>query len=643
MSLDLHRALAFLASRCDGAHARDGEGFSRYDRDTGLGLAASDPSRWTPGQRAAAHRLATKYRGQLDRAGIEVPPLPAEAPRPAAQNGHASPFEAQLRGEMIALTSDRFPGEAAVGAVKSITGRSFAKTPRPTWWVPRSSAGELLSIVRAGYVSADAETLESLRAIVAGQAEAVQASQRIDAELTIDGLGGTLRPFQRGGVSYLTQHRRCLLADEMGLGKTVQALAALWHLKAFPAVVACPASLKLNWEREARKWLPMLRGVHVVNGKAEAIPNGVGLIVTNYDILAGNLDRLIALRPRALVFDESHYLKSNAAQRTKAARALAAVSGLEAVFLLSGTPVVNFPPDLIAQLEILGRLRELGGWKGFTSRYCIRGHFGGFARGGRDLDRLNTEMRAKGIYIRRLKRDVLKELPGKLPPVVVPMELASRAEYDRVLRSCKERIKAAKVEKRKAAMELRKPEGWAAAASMTAVSELRRAAAKGKLRSAIAWLKDMAESEKLIVFAHHREIVLAVAEAFGAPIVIGGMKPAVKQAAVDRFQNDEDCRAIALNFQAGGVGHTLTASANVIFVERPWTPSDFDQATDRSDRMGQTWPVTPWCLDAPDTIDEWMAGLVAEKRVTVGAATEADEAAMASTIERLASMIEATR
>ena len=174
--------------------------------------------------------------------------------------------------------------------------------------------------------------------------------------LEIEGvLGGELRPFQRGGVAYVLAARRTFLADEQGLGKTVQALAALEADGAFPAVVVCPASLKLNWLREIEHWLPH-RSVTVISGTG-ATPPAAEITVLNYEIVHAHRVRLALRRPLALVLDESHYVKNPRAKRTRAVRRLAEALPEDALRLaLTGTPVMNHPDELIAQLRILGRL-----------------------------------------------------------------------------------------------------------------------------------------------------------------------------------------------------------------------------------------------------------------------------------------------
>src|SRR5215210_6200917 len=202
------------------------------------------------------------------------------------------------------------------------------------------------------------ENLREVLAELVGEHDLAETTVRLsyadDAELPELDLGGELHPFQRAGVQYALQRRRTFIADEQGLGKTIQALAAIEAADAFPTAVICPASVKLNWERETQTWLPQRR-VEVVDGRnssgwpAEA--DNADLVVLNYDILEPHLDKLLARGLRALVLDESHYVKNARAQRTKAALELANKLPEDALRLaLTGTPVLNRPEELVSQL-----------------------------------------------------------------------------------------------------------------------------------------------------------------------------------------------------------------------------------------------------------------------------------------------------
>ncbi len=160
------------------------------------------------------------------------------------------------------------------------------------------------------------EALQEIREEHARAAGLVALSAATDAPLEVAGLGGELKPFQRAGVSYLLAQRRAFLADEQGLGKTIEALATLEADGAYPAIVVCPASLKLNWLRELERWLPD-RSAHALVGTGGEPTPAAGpadVTVVNYDIVAARLEELRALAPRALVLDESHYCKNAARQ-----------------------------------------------------------------------------------------------------------------------------------------------------------------------------------------------------------------------------------------------------------------------------------------------------------------------------------------
>ena len=217
------------------------------------------------------------------------------------------------------------------------------------------------------------ELIAELHAEHERAAETVALSYAEDAELDGLELGGELHPFQRAGVRYALERRRTFIADEQGLGKTVQALATLESDDAFPAAVICPASMKLTWERETQHWLPD-RTVAVLEGRTDATwtpeAESAEIVVLNYDILEAHLDRLVARDLNALVLDESHYVKNAGAQRTKAALELAAALPDGALRLaLTGTPVLNRPEELVAQLRVLDRLREFGSGARLTRRF----------------------------------------------------------------------------------------------------------------------------------------------------------------------------------------------------------------------------------------------------------------------------------
>jgi superfamily II DNA or RNA helicase len=423
-----------------------------------------------------------------------------------------------------------------------------------------------------------------------------------------DKLGGELRPFQRAGVAYALEARRCFLADEQGLGKTVQALATLEVDDAYPAIVVCPASLKLNWRREIEHWLPH-RSVTVVSGTGAVAP-AVDITVINYEVVHAHRTRLALRRPRALVLDESHYIKNPRAKRTQAVRKLAESLAPDALRLaLTGTPVMNHAEELIAQLRVIGRLEDFGSGARFARRF----------QGVGAEERIHWHLR-RSCFVRRLKADVLPQLPAK-EQVVVPVALDNEREYRQAEKDViawlrDQPLDLGELESRVAAT-LR-------AERLAQLNILKRLAARGKSGAALAWIEDfLASDEPLVVFCGNREVQeLALARFPDALHLVGSDSVEQREAAVQAFQDPGGPQLLVASTRIGGQGITLTRASNVAFLDLEWTPAMHDQAEDRCHRIGQRDAVTAWYLLAAETIDETMIELIARKRGIVGAVTD---------------------
>src|SRR5215213_5669755 len=457
------------------------------------------------------------------------------------------------------------------------------------------------------------ELIEELVAEHQRASETVALSYADDAELQDLPLGGELHPFQRAGVRYALARRRTFIADEQGLGKTVQALATIEADGAFPAVVICPASMKLVWEREAQHWLPH-RSVAVLGGRTDSAWDektaAAQIVVLNYDILDWHAERLAQLEPRALILDESHYVKNARAARTKAALALAGHLPDDALRLaLTGTPILNRAEELVSQLRVLGRLKDFGSGARLTRRFRAAG----------SDDRLHWNLRAH-CYVRRTKKQVLPQLPAKRHDTV-PVLLSNEQEYRLAEQDVIAWLQSQPLDLRtidaKVAAALR-------AEQLVRLNNLRQLAATGKLPTALAWIDDfMASGEPLVVFAEHIAIQRAVLDRFpGAVHILGSDSAQARQQAVDSFQAEEGPQLIVCALKAASQGITLTRASNVAFLELDWTPARHDQAEDRLHRIGQDSAVTAWYLLAPDTIDETMAELLQRKRSLIDAVTD---------------------
>lgn len=637
----LRSAVEYLAGACDHAQQKDNVGFNKFDSRFGHALAESQ--NWTPGQTRAAWQMLRKYSGQLASAGIDYNaiPEPTTAPVPAVTASRTVTLSQDEKSFLVAFTYDA----SLVAVIKdtfTTSERRFDGAAKR--WIITARSG----IVEKLYSFACKWSFEISRPAAEKMAELVGTAERfgeasraaeVSPDFAVSGLGGTLRPFQAAGVAYALEAKRCFIADEMGLGKTIQALATVQAANAYPAIVVCPASLKLNWAREAGKWLPG-HSIAVWNGKA-SLNVSADIVVINYDVLKKNLDALKALKPQAVVFDESHYAKNHKAARTEAAKELAQGVGIR--LALTGTPVVNRPQELLSQLGIIGRLDDLGGFWGFAKRYCNahQTRWGWDFSGAQNLDELNTKLRA-ACYIRRNKADVLKELPAKTR-TILPIVLSNRREYDKAEKDLIGYVRKEAAENaefvasiahlpevdQKISKQRRSNEAELKALQaeqLVRIEALKQLSANGKIEAIGEWLESFLETgEKLVLFAHHIDIVERLATQFDAPYITGATPLDKRQEYVDRFQNDPDCKLIVLNIRAGGVGLTLTAASNVAFVELDWTPAAHDQAEDRCHRIGQTDAVNAWYLLAERSIDQEIYDLIEEKRIVVTAATEGGE------------------
>lgn len=417
------------------------------------------------------------------------------------------------------------------------------------------------------------------------------------------GIKKELYRYQEEGVMFALRNKKVIIADEMGLGKTIQALTFL-HLRKDlrPAVIVCP--VKLDWAAQIDEALPDIpeNRYQVLYG-TRPYTTTKPILILNYDILNDWLPELIRVRPRALVLDESHLIKNRQAQRTKAVYQLKKACNPEAILCLTGTPLLNRPIELWTQLNLLAP-EEFGNYIQFGKRYCAGRQKTIFARGGyirtvwdfsgaSNLDELRNRIMGR-IMIRRLKKDVLPELPPKTV-VTVPLELSNEEEYLHAERQflmwLAEQVRQGRYDWHRLMTAMR-------AEALVHIEYLKQCAARLKLPAALQWIDTALESgEKLVVFAHHREIIDQVAEHIpDSVIVTGDCTAEQRKEAVTRFQTAPNCRVFIGSLQSAGIALTLTAASNVVFLEYPWRPADMDQAADRTHRIGQDEPVTVWCL-----------------------------------------------
>jgi SWI/SNF-related matrix-associated actin-dependent regulator 1 of chromatin subfamily A len=557
------------------------------------------------------------------------------------------------------------PGKVA--AVKEINGRSFDPATKG-WEVPLNvdSCLSFLDFCFAYDYELDDELYNRVNSLVdearrrdltRGLNKEQSGAYAADLEVVGLGPGITVRPFQKAGIAYILRNSKVLLGDDMGLGKTGQSICAVQQKSAFPCLVLCPAAVKYNWEREWGKWVPS-RPVTVLDTKENKNPDFTRpVIVVNYDQLDKFLPQLLALDLQAVICDESHMLKSKKTKRYGLVSQV--VKKADVRLLLTGTPVVNMPYDLIAQLNLLGVLPQFGGeWK-FVNRYCgaTRTAFGMNTKGASNLNELHEKLR-EICYIRRLKTEVVKELPPKTRNVI-PVQLSNAKEYARaeenVLKYLGDKAETDKefkrslgglseAEKQKAIYDRRQAaiNKGAAAEHLVRMNALLSLCGAGKIQAAIGWIEDFLENtdEKLIVFAVHTDVVNAIADHFNAPRIMGETSLVQREKNRQYFCEEPTCRVLVLNLQAGGTGiDGLQHVCNhALFVEQGWTPAVHNQAEDRVNRIGQLFAVFCHYIIARLSIDMQLYDLIDKKRsmsdaVIDGVAIENEQAMMAELMQ----------
>jgi len=406
---------------------------------------------------------------------------------------------------------------------------------------------------------------------------------------------------------------RGMLGHEQGLGKTCLALKLLAnHPELRPAIIVAPASLKLGWEDMARRLFGMK--MDVLSGKG---PKGKGtpwfiapqIVCINYDVLEAWLPWLLDIKAKIVIADEVQAVRNYTSKRAKALKTL--VKGVPHLIAASGTPMANRPIEFWSILNMLAP-KEFPNYQAFGMRYGRgrRTPWGWNFNGASNLKELHK--RTAPLVIRRLKADVLKDLPPKTRSMV-PLEFIGKAkkEYD----SAKNDLiawlktnygpgvanKASKVE------------------AIAKVAYLRRLVAELKMPQTIEWINDFLETgEKLIAFTVHKATAATLTAEFkDRCVTVTGATPSKDRFALfKKFNEDPKCELLIGNWQAAGAGWSANACSNVAAVEYPWAPGDILQGEARCHGIGRGQvglPTNAHWLAAQGTIEIEMCEMLAEK------------------------------
>ncbi len=463
---------------------------------------------------------------------------------------------------------------------------------------------------------------------------------------------------QKEGIKILTGFNpegghSFLLADSMGLGKTIQAIISSKKLYG-GSLIVCPASLKINWQREINNVYPE-DSVHIIS-KEDQIEKA-DWIITNYDMLQKHMVLIEYFISRGwiknIILDEAHYIKGNSlrskaiigGRKTKKDGETAKFSGLiklvDSVTCITGTPILNKPIELFNILKAIGHPLSKSKEK-YAERYCGRfwmyriwdGNrfytipssvfYAKFNKpgvkiklrwpddsGATNLDELREEL--KGWMIRRKKEDVL-DLPEKIISI---KEFEIDSDWSKKYKNAFDDY-----------IEFRKHnpiDGWNEEnvlmnRHLVEIQKLKQVCSLAKIDTIVEDINEAVDQgEKVIVFSQYTKTIDAITDkmqelGIGVTALTGDCDMDYRQASVDSFQNDPRVKVFVANIKAGGVGINLTKASIVMFADMEWSPEIHNQAMDRAHRIGQTGTVNVYYYIAKGTIEEDIMEVLESKK-----------------------------
>jgi SWI/SNF-related matrix-associated actin-dependent regulator of chromatin subfamily A-like protein 1 len=446
-------------------------------------------------------------------------------------------------------------------------------------------------------------------------------------------------PFQLAGIVYATQKQRCFIGDDMGTGKTLTALTVLRLLQGFPALVICKKSAVGHWHDQADLWTPGLTIKRWSTKHGWPTGSDADLTIMTWGQLSliaqpeSGKGKRIGWAGEAIVFDEIHRAKDRTSKRTQKAIALSnrvrIRLGVTGSIDLNGKPI-----ELVSQLSIIGRMKDMGGFWPFVKRYCgaVQGRYGWEMDGATNLEELARKLR-QVCFVRRKKTDVLPQLPPKRREMI-RIELPEKlllTEYRKAEQELLPKLKQRSLAEAQGLIDF----------------HLKHLVGRAKVPAIVEWIGDFLEDslpeEKLVVFAWHQDVIAGIVDGLTkdhpersglCATLTGKDSEAAREKAQKRFREDPACRIFVANIEAGGESIELFSAATVLFAEFGWTPGGHDQAEDRLWRMGQEKSVIAYYFVAIGTVDEPIYELVEEKRKNVD---QMQDSVIEKLLERLAS------
>jgi len=411
---------------------------------------------------------------------------------------------------------------------------------------------------------------------------------------------------QKIAIEKLAGSKRFILADDMGLGKTTSTIIAAIETGVKKILIICPASLKINWQREIANYTD--RSVYISEGKN--FSSEEDFVIVNYDILKNFYDlkdtpnsQLVNAKFDLVIIDEAHYVQNAQAQRTKIINHF--VKKIKYLWLLTGTPMTSRPINYYNLLNLI-ESPVAQNWMAYVIRYCQGYQFNAGRRkvwnvsGASNLEELRD--RTSKQVLRRLKTDVL-DLPEK---IVTPVYLRLKSKlYENLMGEYYNWYDTQKEESKSLTIQFSK------------LMKVRQVIAEEKIESTIELAQNILDQDKkVIIFTNFTDTLNRIAEHFGKQAVTldGSSSKTQRQHAVDQFQENEKVKVFVGNVKAAGVGITLTASEAVIINDLSFVPGDLSQAEDRAYRYGQKNNVSVYYPIFENTIEGAIYDIIIKKK-----------------------------
>ena len=409
---------------------------------------------------------------------------------------------------------------------------------------------------------------------------------------------------QKEAIQKLVENKKFILADDMGLGKTTSTIISALETGAKKVLIICPASLKINWQREIENY--SYRTTSIIEGKKW---DDADFVIINYDIIKNFHDdkkksesTIVNSKFDLVIVDEAHYVQNSQAQRTKLINDIG--SKVERVWLLTGTPITSRPINYFNLLNLIDS-PVAQNWMAYVKRYCNGFQFQAGRRkiwnvsGASNLEELRD--RTAPLVLRRLKENVL-DLPEK---IITPVYLRLKSkEYEELMGEYYDWYD-------------KSGESDSLTLQFTKLTKVRQVIAEEKTKATIELCENIIEQgKKVIVFTNFTKSLEMILQHFGKNAVRldGQMSQKERQLSVDRFQNEEDVKIFVGNIKAAGVGITLTAAEAVVMNDLSFLPSDHSQAEDRSYRYGQKNNVLVYYPIFDNTVEGLIYDILKKKK-----------------------------